>query len=329
MDNNIPDWNGRTALATTDNYAAGKIAGEYLKSVLKDGDTLGILEGVPGVPSLDDRVKGMLDGLQGVDVKIVGRGATNCTEELGINVAEDLLTTNPDLKAIYAACGPPAAGAAQAIKNAGIANDAIVLVGFDFCCGEAEALTAGIEDATVAQFPAKMAELGVDALVKAIRGEQVESLIDFGCRPGHQGQHGRSSSKRPRGPALRRPSSTPEQAIGANSSNRQRVPVQLVDALVCSEHRPAELEQRPAPRPIPGTRWFARAGSASAAPTITSSRASTRSCNIRGSWATSSPSRWSMPLRVRASRPARSASSIPISPAAAASPAAPASPTAA
>lgn len=181
MDNDIPDWNGRTALATTDNYAAGKSAGEYLKSVLQDGDTLGILEGVPGVPSLDDRVNGMLDGLQGVNVDIVGRGATNCTEELGINVAEDLLTANPDLKAIYSACGPPAAGAARAIENAGIANDAIVLVGFDFCCGEAEALAAGTEDATVAQFPAKMAELGVDALVKAIRGEQVESLIDSGA----------------------------------------------------------------------------------------------------------------------------------------------------
>ncbi|HEX9789492.1 MAG TPA: sugar ABC transporter substrate-binding protein [Kiloniellales bacterium] len=181
MDNNIPDWEGRTALATTDNYNAGKIAGAHLKTLLKDGDTLGILEGVPGVPSLDDRVNGMLDGLKGVDVQIVGRGATNCTEELGINVAEDLLTANPDLKAIYAACGPPAAGAARAIQNAGIANDKIVLVGFDFCCGEEEALQAGTEDATVAQFPAKMSELGVDALVKAIRGEKVELLIDSGA----------------------------------------------------------------------------------------------------------------------------------------------------
>lgn len=181
MDNNIPDWEGRTALATTDNYAAGKIAGAHLKTLLKDGDTLGILEGVPGVPSLDDRVNGMLDGLQGVNVEIVGRLPTNCTEELGLNAAEDLLTKHPEIKAIYAACGPPAAGAAQAIANAGIANDAIVLVGFDFCCGEAEALAAGTEDATVAQFPTKMAELGVDALVKAIRGEQVESLIDSGA----------------------------------------------------------------------------------------------------------------------------------------------------
>ena len=180
MDNNIPNWNGRTALATTNNYNAGKIAGGYLKSVLKSGDTMGILEGVPGVPSLDDRVKGMLDGLSGVDVKIVGRGATDCTEEKGINVAQDILTANPQLTAIYSACGPPAAGAAQAIKNAK-PDRHIILVGFDFCCGEAEALSAGIEDASVAQFPAKMAELGVDALVKSIHGEKVESLIDSGA----------------------------------------------------------------------------------------------------------------------------------------------------
>jgi simple sugar transport system substrate-binding protein len=79
MDINIPDWEGRTALATTDNYAAGKIAGEHLKTVLKPGDTLGILEGVPGVPSLDDRVDGMIEGFGGLDVPIVGRVATYCT----------------------------------------------------------------------------------------------------------------------------------------------------------------------------------------------------------------------------------------------------------
>jgi simple sugar transport system substrate-binding protein len=57
----------------------------------------------------------------------------------------------------------------------------VILVGFDFCCGEPEAITEGIEDASVAQFPSKMAELGVDALVKSIRGEKVESVIDSGA----------------------------------------------------------------------------------------------------------------------------------------------------
>jgi ribose transport system substrate-binding protein len=181
MDNDIPDWNGKTALATTNNYNAGVIAGTYLKSVLKDGDKIGILEGVPGVPALDDRVNGMLKGLEGVAVEVVGRGGTNCTQELGVTVAEDILTANPDLKAIYAACGPPAVGATQAIANADIANDDIVMVGFDACCGELDKIVSGQEDATVAQFPAKMGELGVDSLVKAIRGEKVESLVDTGA----------------------------------------------------------------------------------------------------------------------------------------------------
>ena len=180
MDNRIPDWKGQTALATTNNLEAGKIAGGYLRTVLKDGDTVGVLEGVPGVPALDDRVNGMLEGLKGVNVKIVGKGETDCQEEKGMNVAQDILTANPQLKAIYSACGPPAAGAAQAIKNAKL-DHRVILVGFDFCCGEPEALAAGVEDASVAQFPAKMAELGVDALVKAIRGEQVPTLIDSGA----------------------------------------------------------------------------------------------------------------------------------------------------
>ncbi len=60
------------------------------------------------------------------------------------------------------ACLPPLAGPAFGVnpsdpKSAGIANQEIVLAGRDFCCGEKEALEAGIEDATVAQFPAKMA----------------------------------------------------------------------------------------------------------------------------------------------------------------------------
>src|SRR3569833_4779811 len=180
MDNSIPDWKGQTSLAATNNFEAGKLAGGYLKTVLKDGDKLGILQGVPGVPALDDRVNGMLEGLKGVNANVVGKGASNCTEELGINVAQDLLTANPDITANYSACGPPAAGAAQAIKNANLGRH-VILVGFDFCCGEPEALAAGTEDASVAQFPAKMAELGGEALVKAIKGEKVESLIDSGA----------------------------------------------------------------------------------------------------------------------------------------------------
>ena len=150
--------------------------------MLKDGDTLGILEGVPGVPALDDRVNGMLEGLggrQGQDRRPRrhqlhrGAGPQRRPGSADGQSRTSRRSTRPAARRLPAR--------RKAIKNAGIASDDIVLVGFDFCCGEAEALTAGIEDATVAQFPTKMAELGVDALVKAIRGEKVESLIDSGA----------------------------------------------------------------------------------------------------------------------------------------------------
>lgn len=181
VDNSIPDWKGQTALVSTNNLNGGKIAGEYLKTVLKSGDKIGILQGVPGVPALDDRVTGMMEGLGDIKVEVVGKGATNCTLELGTSVTEDILTANPDLKAIYAACGPPIPGAVKSISNAGIANDKIILVGFDACCGEIEAIKSGAEDASVAQFPAKMGELGIDTVVKAIRGETVEANVDTGA----------------------------------------------------------------------------------------------------------------------------------------------------
>jgi simple sugar transport system substrate-binding protein len=180
MDNNIPNWSGASSLATTNNLEAGKLAGGYLKTLLKDGDKVGLLEGVPGVPALDDRINGMLAGIEGVKIEVVGRGGTGCDQEKGLNLAQDFLTKNPDLKAIYSACGAPAVGAATALKNAKLDHHVIV-VGFDFCCGEQEAITAGEEDATVAQFPAKMSSLGVEALYNVLHDKKVDSLIDSGA----------------------------------------------------------------------------------------------------------------------------------------------------
>lgn len=181
VDNSIPGWKGQTALVSTNNLNGGKIAGEFLKTKLKDGDKIAILEGVPGVPALDERVTGMMEGLGGVKVDVVAKGATNCTLELGTSVTEDILTANPDLKAIYAACGPPIPGAVKSLANANIANDKIILVGFDACCGELEAIRAGTEDASVAQFPARMGELGIATVVKAIHGDPVDANVDTGA----------------------------------------------------------------------------------------------------------------------------------------------------
>ncbi|PZM15735.1 sugar ABC transporter substrate-binding protein [Rhizobium tubonense] len=181
VDNSIPGWKGQTALVSTNNLSGGKIAGEYLKTVLKAGDKIAVLQGVPGVPALDERVTGMMQGLGDLKVEVVDKGTTNCTLELGTSVTEDILTAHPDVVAIYSACGPPVPGAVKSIANAGMAKSKIILVGFDACCGEIEAIKSGAETASVAQFPAKMGELGIDTVAKAIRGEAVQANVDTGA----------------------------------------------------------------------------------------------------------------------------------------------------
>jgi ABC-type sugar transport system substrate-binding protein len=180
VDNDLPDWDGKSSVVATDNYKGGTLAGEYLAQTLDKGATLAVLEGVPGVPALDDRVKGMEEGLGSSGIKIVGKAPTDCDQDKGVTAAADLLTANPDVDAIYGACGPPVLGAIQSIERAGRKPDSMVLVGFDALPDEVSQIEAGKEDASVAQFPAKMGELGMDTLLKAVNGEDVPPTVDTG-----------------------------------------------------------------------------------------------------------------------------------------------------
>jgi simple sugar transport system substrate-binding protein len=88
-----------------------------------------------------------------------------------------MLTANPNLTAIYSACGPPALGAIQSIKNAGAK---VILVGFDGSPDEIVAIKAGTESASVAQHPAKIGSLGMATLYNAVLGKKVPKNIDTG-----------------------------------------------------------------------------------------------------------------------------------------------------
>jgi len=178
IDNDIPDWDGKTAVVATDNLAGGKLAGAFLAKTLKPGAKIAVLQGVLGNPSLDDRVTGMLDGL-GSGFTIVSKTPTDCDQTKGLNAGQDALTANPDLDAIYSACGPPITGALQAVKAAG-KEGKLVTVGFDASPDEVKAIIGGTETASVAQFPAKMGSLGAQTAFDAASGKTVQAKVDTG-----------------------------------------------------------------------------------------------------------------------------------------------------
>ena len=141
VDNNLDDFTKKTAVAATDNVKGGQAAGEYLKSVLKSGDTIGLMEGVRGVPALDARIQGVKDALEGTGVKVIIGGAeTKCDSAQGATVAEDLLTREPNLTAIYSACDDPAIAAAKVAKDKG---KTVLVMGYDGLPDAAKAIIAG------------------------------------------------------------------------------------------------------------------------------------------------------------------------------------------
>lgn len=177
-DNDLDGFDKKTAVAATDNVAGGQLAGEYLKSVLEEGDTIGLMEGVRGVPALDARIQGVKDALEGTGVEVIIGGAeSKCDSAQGATVAEDLLTRAPDLTAIYSACDDPAIAAAKVVSDQG---KEVMVVGYDGLPTAAEAIIDGSMTATIAQFPGQMAALGVEAAVNAVRGNPVEPFIDTG-----------------------------------------------------------------------------------------------------------------------------------------------------
>jgi ABC-type sugar transport system substrate-binding protein len=180
VDNDIPDWDGKTAVVATDNLAGGKLAGDWLAQNLPEGAQIAVLQGVLGNPSLDDRVTGMKDSL-GDKAEIVAETPTDCDQTKGLDAAQDILTAHPDIDGIYAACGPPLLGALQAIDAAGLSGK-VITVGFDASPDELAAIEGGTEAGSVAQFPAKMGTMGVQAALDAVQGKDVQPNIDTGTQ---------------------------------------------------------------------------------------------------------------------------------------------------
>ena len=178
VDNDLQDFTKETAVVATDNVKGGQAAGAYLKSVLGPGDTIGLMEGVRSAPALTARIEGVQEALDGTGVEVITGGAeTECDSAQGATVAQDLLTRQPNLTAIYSACDDPAIAAAEVAAQKG---KQVLVMGYDGLPDAAKAILDGHMQATIAQFPGKMAALGVEAAANAVQGKPVEPFIDTG-----------------------------------------------------------------------------------------------------------------------------------------------------
>jgi fructose transport system substrate-binding protein len=174
----------------TDNFAAGELIGKWAASQL-DGKkaTIGLIDLFDDkVVSVDyNRDQGFLTGMgidtadkakngdeaktgkytggKGGDYEIVGSQASQGAEDGGRTAMETLLSKNPDINVVYTINEPAAAGAFEALKSAGKEKD-VLIVSVDGGCAGVNNVKSGVIGATAQQYPVKMAELGVKAIVE-------------------------------------------------------------------------------------------------------------------------------------------------------------------
>jgi fructose transport system substrate-binding protein len=167
------------ATFATDNFAAGEAIGKWAAGTFeKDGTEakIAMLDLNPDGVSVDvQRDQGFLQGF-GIDVadvgkigdesdkRIVGHDVTDGAEEGGRTAMENLLQKDPDINLVYTINEPAAAGAYEALKAAGKQKD-VTIVSVDGGCPGVENVKKGVIGATSQQYPLKMAEMGVKAVV--------------------------------------------------------------------------------------------------------------------------------------------------------------------
>lgn len=165
------------ATYATDNLEAGRLQGAWVKAHM--GGTpphIAMLDGTPGATVDDNRHNGFLKGfgIGNSGPEIVGRAITNGAQDKGQQGMENLLQAHPDINAVYTINEPAARGAAAAIKAAG-KTSAITVGSIDGSCAGVRAVKSGQVGATVMQFPKKMAEQGVNAVVTFAKSDKKPS----------------------------------------------------------------------------------------------------------------------------------------------------------
>ena len=110
------NWPGKLSYVGADNRHAGKLAGEHIAKLLGGKGKVAVIRGILGVATHEDRLAGFKDGIAGAPgINLVAVQPANSERALGMSVMENLLTTHPDLRAVFATNDQMALGAVEAI----------------------------------------------------------------------------------------------------------------------------------------------------------------------------------------------------------------------
>ena len=165
----LPDEGPQKAQVGVDNAQAGADMAEYVNEFAEDIEG-GLKLGVVGALNSyiqNVRNDGFVKALDEIEVVATVDGQN--VQDVALSAAENLMTANPDMNAIYATGEPALLGAIAAVESQGRQED-VTVFGWDLTAQAIDGIEAGYVEAVVQQDPAGMGASAVDALITVTTG---------------------------------------------------------------------------------------------------------------------------------------------------------------
>jgi ribose transport system substrate-binding protein len=174
------------SFVATDNYAAGKLAGEELARLVGDGSVV-LLRYQEGSASTANREQGFLDSIkQHPSIKVVSDNQYGgATTESAFTKSENLLSSQKaadgGVKGVFCPNESTTFGMMLALQKSNLAGK-IKFIGFDSSDKLVKGLRDGHIDGLVLQNPLNIGYLAVKTMALHLRGQKVENRIDTGAK---------------------------------------------------------------------------------------------------------------------------------------------------
>jgi len=181
IDARIPNGDN-AAFIGVDNKGAGEQIGKYFANYAKSKMGGSAKVGIVGALNSfiqNQRLDGFKSAAQTVSgVKFLDTVDGQNIQDVALTAAENLMTANPDMNALYATGEPALVGAISAVTSQK-RTDSVKVFGWDLTAQAIKRIDEGWIVAVVQQDPFQEGVAGVETILKLKKGEQVNPSIDI------------------------------------------------------------------------------------------------------------------------------------------------------
>jgi len=159
-----------------DNRAGARLAGDALAKELGAGGKVVILEGNPEADNAQQRKKGFMDSVAKGKLKLLDSKTAHWETEEANTLMTNFLTQFRDIQGVMAANDSMALGVVKALDAAGKSSQ-VKVVGFDNIPAVQPLVRSGKMLATIEQYGARMAVIGIEYGLRELKGEKFNGWV--------------------------------------------------------------------------------------------------------------------------------------------------------